>query len=226
MAERGPLVAIVDYGMGNLFSVEQACRHAGLTSIVTSKPQEALSADGVILPGIGAMPDAVAALRATGMDDALRRIAAKGRPLFGICLGMQLLMREGTEFGHHAGLDIIPGTVIRFTDPMQDGRALKVPSIGWNAVEPVSRHGSDPWVGTPLAGIPPGAPFYFVHSYHVALENPAAVLATTRYGDIEYCSALGSGSVFGCQFHPERSGAAGLGMYHTFSQLVADARPD
>lgn len=224
--QRSAVVAIVDYGMGNLYSVQQACRHVGLPSVVTSAPADLIAADGVILPGIGAMPDAVSSLRSAGMDDALRRVAVEGKPVFGICLGMQLLMREGTEFGHHLGLNILPGIVVRLAVPEDAQRRLKVPSIGWNAVTPVPRSGGeDPWRSTPLEGLSPGEPFYFVHSYHVVPDDPTAVLATTRYGEVEYCSAIGMGRVFGVQFHPERSGPAGLRVYQAFASLLRAARP-
>jgi len=220
-----PVVTIVDYEMGNLHSVQQACRHAGLTSMITASPAEVGAADGVILPGIGAMPHAVQALRASGMDDVLRRVAERGTPLFGICLGMQLLMEQGTEFGHHEGLGILPGSVVRFAEPREAGRVLKVPAIGWLGVTPAPQPDrSSPWSGTLLETTAPGEPFYFVHSYHVTPGDPSIALAMTAYGDAVYCSAVGRGNVFGCQFHPERSGPAGLRVYDAFAAVVSRQR--
>jgi glutamine amidotransferase len=217
--ERRPVVAIVDYGMGNLYSVQQACGQVGLSSTLSSSPADVLAADAVILPGIGAMPDAMTALRAAGMDEALSRIVADGKPLFGICLGMQLLMTEGTEFGRHSGLGILRGSVARFDSPRDGERSLKVPSIGWNKVVP---QGNDlrRWVGTPLEGTPKGEFFYFVHSFCVVPEEAEVVAATTWYGNVEYCSAVHRGNIFGCQFHPERSGPAGLSVYGRFAASV------
>jgi len=216
---RGPVVAIADYGMGNLYSVKLACEQVGLSSIVSSSPAEVRAADAVILPGIGGMPDAMTALRATRMDEALGRIVADGKPLFGICLGMQLLMTEGMEFGRHAGLGLLRGAVVRFDAPHDGNRRLKVPSIGCNKVMP-QRNDPRRWLGTPLEGTQTGEFFYFVHSFCVVPQEPEVVAATTRYGNVEYCSAVHCGNIFGCQFHPERSGPAGLQVYRQFAAVV------
>lgn len=217
-----PRLAIVDFGMGNLFSVRGACDHAGVAWTVTASPDAVLAADGVILPGVGAMPDAMATLRDSGLAEALVRVAAAGKPLLGICLGLQLLMREGTEFETHAGLGIIPGTVVRLADSRPDGRRRKVPHVGWNRILRYEDK-QEAWDGTPLADLPNGAFMYFVHSYYVAVDDVGEAIAWTEYDGKEFCCALRRGNVFGCQFHPERSGPQGLRIYKQFVKLVNQA---
>ncbi len=216
-----PQVAIVDYGMGNLFSVKQACGYAGLQAEITSDPGVVRDAAGVILPGIGAFGDAMATLRRHGLVEALRETAASGRPLFGVCLGMQMLMTESHEFGRHEGLALIPGDVVRLQDAADGLRKLKVPQIGWNRVQaPGDASGEGTphrWQGTLLDGLREGVFMYFVHSFYTRPADRAVVVATTRYGPIEFCSALRLGNVFACQFHPERSGPQGLRMYAQFA---------
>lgn len=185
-------VAIIDYGMGNLFSVARACAHAGLEAAITSDPADIRKSDGVILPGVGAFGDAMAALRERGLVEVLRE-SAKIKPFLGICLGMQLLMTKSYEFGEHEGLNVIEGEVFRL-------KGRKVPQVGWN-----------------LAG---DDYFYFVHSFYVKPSDPKVILTTTRYEDIEFCSILKKGFVFACQFHPERSGEKGLSIYRNFARRV------
>jgi glutamine amidotransferase len=208
--------------MGNLYSVQRACAHAGLSAQITGSPEEVLAASGVILPGVGAMPHAMRALDASGLSAALRETVARGTPLFGVCLGMQLLMTEGSEFGSHAGLGLVPGVVRKFEGLQRDGTSLKVPHIGWNQVKRRDSAEGDSWAGTPLEMTADGEYMYFVHSYYVVPEDPAVQIARTRYGDVEFCSALAAGSVYGCQFHPERSGPQGLRLYQRVARLVAD----
>jgi glutamine amidotransferase len=214
-----PRVVIVDYELGNLYSVQRACRFNGLDAEIITDPNLLHSADGIILPGVGAMPDAVQTLEERGLDDALRQCVTRGTPVFGICLGMQLLFAEGSEFGPHAGLGIIQGRVVHFHNEVH-GRKLRVPHIGWNAVLPKD---ADPtrWQNSPLRYAQPGEPMYFVHSYHVVPEDPTITLAVARYGDVEFCAAIQQDNVFACQFHPERSGPAGLDMYRAFKEAVA-----
>lgn len=215
--ERGT-VAIVDYGLGNLFSVQRACERAGLRAAVTASSSELFEAEAVILPGVGAFGDAMAALRRQGLDEALRRVAASSTPVFGICLGMQLLMSESEEFGRHEGLGIIDGTVTRL-DPGAGAGAVKVPDVGWNRIEPSGPAAS--WAVTLLEGVPAGAHMYFVHSFVVAPADPGVAVATTTYGGNRFCSSLARGNVFACQFHPERSGPEGLRLYHNLAARIA-----
>jgi glutamine amidotransferase len=209
MERQQPSVAIVDYALGNLFSVRQACAAVGLPAQITSEPGVVANADAVILPGVGAFGDAMENLRRLNMDSAIREFADSGKPLVGICLGMQLLMDESSEFGWHKGLGLIAGDVVRLEVPHSNGRILKVPQIGWNRILPVN--GS--WGGTMLEGLKGGEYMYFVHSYCVRPVDVGLVISTTVYGEKEFCSTLQSGNIFACQYHPERSGEDGLRIY-------------
>jgi len=223
MVERKPLrVAIVDYGLGNLFSVKNACTHVGLEALITPSRKEIFQADAVVLPGVGAFGDAMAMLEKLDLVTVLQDIAASGKPFVGICLGMQLLMTESYEFGRHKGLGIIEGPVVRFEDPKEDDRILKVPQIGWNRIRKARPYdiADDLWKGTLLQGIADGEYMYFVHSYIVQPQNNSVSLSTSRYGHIEYCSSLHFRSVFACQFHPERSGLLGVKIYQNIATLL------
>jgi glutamine amidotransferase len=216
-----PTIAIVDYGMGNLYSVRRACEEAGMVGRITSSAAEVLSADAVILPGVGAFPDAMATLHRLDLISVLRDIAQSGKPLIGICLGMQLLMSESEEFGASKGLDIIRGTVkwIRCVD--QEGNRMKVPQVGWNTIRRPEWFEEDRWTQSALKGLVDGTFMYFVHSLVVQPEERAVCLAVTRYGSVEFCSALQHGNVFACQFHPERSGDVGLQLYSNIHALIS-----
>lgn len=194
-------VAIIDYGMGNLFSVKRAIEQTGIEGKITASQNEIENADGVILPGVGAFGDAMVALCDRDLVTALQRAAAS-KPFFGICLGMQLLMSKSCEFGEHAGLNIIEGEVLRLPAGMKDGRRLKVPQIGWN------KAGDDY--------------FYFVHSYYVKPKDERVSRTTTRYGSLEFCSSLKKDFVTACQFHPERSGPQGLQFYKNFAKQLQE----
>jgi glutamine amidotransferase len=212
-------VAIVDYGMGNLFSVKHACEHAGLHAFITSSGQEILDADAVILPGVGAFGDAMEMLRQLDLVGTLQVVATLSKPLVGICLGMQLLMSESFEFGRHTGLGIIPGTVVYLGDPLGPDEVLKVPHVCWNRM--CRTEGiDDPWAGSLLDGLPDGVFMYFVHSFHVKPEARGMAIATTRYGDVEFCSALRYRNIFACQCHPERSGPLGLKVYRNLASIL------
>jgi glutamine amidotransferase len=221
--EQKPRVAIVDYGMGNLFSVRQACEHAGLNVRITSARDEIESADAVILPGIGAFGDAMATLSRLDLVGVLRDVAASGKPLVGVCLGLQLLMTESLEFGLHKGLGIIEGQVVKFDNPLEGERKLKVPQVGWNSVHRARRAGvgdNRAWDDSPLAEIKDGEFMYFVHSYIVQPEDENVILTVSRYGQIEFCSSIHSHNIFACQFHPERSGSEGLKIYRNLASHI------
>ena len=221
-------VAIVDYGMGNLFSVKQACEWAGLTANTTASPKELLAADAVILPGVGAFEDAMATLKRLGLVRSLLEFVSLGKPLVGICLGMQLLMTEGYEFGYHEGLGIIEGQVERLEESAGETRKQKVPQVGWNRIQAAGhkeqRGENHPeptlWQGTLLEGIDDGEFMYFVHSFYPRPNNSNVVLSTTQYGHVRFCSSLRLGNVFAFQFHPERSGARGLQIYRNLASLI------
>ncbi len=218
---QGIQTAIIDYSLGNLFSVLQACRHAGLEAFITADREEVIQADAVILPGVGAFGDAMDTLRRLDLVSPLRDIAAAGRPLLGICLGQQLLMSESCEFGQHRGLDLISGSVAGFERPLDDeGRVLKVPHVGWNMIRRPERNGRDPWEETCFRALGNEPYMYFVHSYYVIPEDRDAVLSLSSYGRTEFCSALKKGNITACQFHPERSGPAGLAVYRCWAEDI------
>jgi len=200
------MIAIVDYGLGNLKSVKSALDRLGVEAAITSQPGAILAADGVIFPGVGAFPRAMHNLRELGILEAVRGAATSGKPFLGICLGLQLLFTESSEHGRHTGLGIIPGKVIRF-----ETGALKVPHMGWNQVRQARS-------SELFAGIPDGSFFYFAHSYYAAPDEPAVVIGSTDYG-VRFASAVQRGSVFATQFHPEKSGPTGLRMLESFCRL-------
>ncbi|MCG3204395.1 MAG: Imidazole glycerol phosphate synthase subunit HisH [Elusimicrobia bacterium] len=214
-------VAIIDYGLGNLYSIKRACEHVGLESKLTSDKSEILNAAAVILPGVGAFGDAMNNLAKLDLVSVLRDVCASGTPLFGICLGLQLLMRESHEFGHHKGLCLIDGDVVKIPAEMTVGKRYKVPQVGWNQVNvPL---GGREWKGTLLEGISPGGYFYFVHSYYVRPTDPGVILSSTTYGSTSFCSSVQFGNVFAVQFHPERSGPLGLLLYSNLNKIIASS---
>ncbi len=210
-------VAIVDYNMGNLYSVKHACVHAGLHAEIVSSKKAILNASAVILPGVGAYGDAMTTLHRLDLVSVLRDIAASGRPLIGICLGIQLLMTESYEFGRHPGLGIIEGSVVPFENPTEHGRALKVPQIGWNRI---CRTENAQWDGTLLNGVVDGEYMYFVHSYIVQPVDSGVVFSTSHYGQTEFCSSIQRSNILAFQFHPERSGVAGLRLYKNLAEQI------
>jgi glutamine amidotransferase len=218
-------VSIVDYGLGNLYSVQRACVHAGLEPTITSDRRELRASEGIILPGVGAFGDAMATLRRLDLVSPLRDAAASGTPILGVCLGIQLLMTRSEEFGAHEGLDILKGTVTRLRTDSEGRRPLKVPQICWNGIyRSQSAASADPWKGTPLEGQRDGTAMYFVHSYCVQPEDPGVILGTTRYGELEYCSSVSRGNLFAFQFHPERSGPDGLKIYDAWAGMLSRRR--
>ena len=221
-------VAIIDFSLGNLYSVKHALSHAGLQATITSSKDEILSADAVILPGVGAYGDAMSTLHRLDLVSVIRDIASSNKPLLGICLGVQLLMSESFEFGRHKGLGIIEGPVVRFPDPVEGSRRCKVPHVGWNQVyAPEAANGHTPsssWEKTMLAGISGGTHMYFVHSYIVQPRDSRVILSASRYGNVEFCSSLQLGNVFACQFHPEKSGPEGLKVYRNLARSLQSSR--
>ena len=201
------MVAIIDYGVGNLFSLCSSLKKIGVDAVVTSDPEMIRNADKLILPGVGAFADAARKLRESGLDLLVKEQAAAGKDLMGICLGMQMLFEKSYEFGEHEGLGLLPGKVI----PM-DGTIpaeLKIPHIGWNALH-FSKESKL------LRYIKEGDCVYFVHSYY-AVDCAECVVATAEYGK-ELTAAVQKGNVMGCQFHPEKSGEVGLNILRAFCQ--------
>lgn len=201
------MIAIIDYGMGNLRSVEKGFLKAGFDAAVVHEPEAVAQARGVVLPGVGAFADAMQNLRAAGFLDAVQEVLRSGKPFLGICLGLQLLFETSEEWGETEGLGYFKGRVQRLPEE------VKVPHMGWNEAEFVRP--------TPLfEGIPNRTRFYFVHSYYVAPEEREIVLAETEYG-VRFAAAVGKGKVFGIQFHPEKSSSWGLRLLANFGKLVA-----
>lgn len=215
-------VAVIDYGVGNLLSVSRALLHCGAQVQVTSDPATILAADRVILPGVGAFANGMAALQANGLGAVVRQVAAAGTPLLGICLGMQMLMESSDEFGATTGLGLIPGRVVQIPGHTTGGEAHKIPHIGWNELvfpptqPPVHPNTHASWDGGLLDGITPGEAVYFVHSFMAMPTDPAHRLADCLYGGIAVSAAVQRGQVLGCQFHPEKSGEVGLRVLHNF----------
>lgn len=203
------MIAVVDYGRGNLGSVVNALGRVGADAIITQDPEVVARAAALIIPGDGAFADAMASLDRLGLVAPLRAHLLAGRPFLGICLGYQLLFTESEEFGQARGLDVLPGTVRRFP------KGLKVPHMGWNQVE----HGG----GIPiLEGIPSGAYFYFVHSYYPEPQDPGLATATCTYG-VRFPAVAAKGALFATQFHPEKSQAWGLRLLANFAGYVERA---
>ncbi|MCL6456579.1 MAG: imidazole glycerol phosphate synthase subunit HisH [Gorillibacterium sp.] len=198
------MVVIIDYGRGNLHSVSKAVERLGYEAVVTSDKQLIMEADGAILPGVGAFGDAMAELAATGLDEVVKRFAESGKPLLGICLGMQLLFTHSEEHGMHAGLNLLPGDVVRFQG------TYKVPHMGWNRLvlqqdSPLFRNLEEGHV-------------YFVHSYHAILGRAEDLLASTDYYQ-PVTAIVGHNNVYGMQFHPEKSGSLGMQLLSNFMAL-------
>ncbi|MCH7500986.1 MAG: imidazole glycerol phosphate synthase subunit HisH [Nitrospinae bacterium] len=203
------MIAIIDYGMGNLRSVHKALEAVGADAVVSSRPQTILDADSVVLPGVGAFKNCMDNLDRLGLIDVVRKSIQSGKPFLGICLGLQLLFEESVEFGTVAGLGILPGKVMRFHFP--DDPALKVPHMGWNTL---TLHKPSPLFDSMEAH----PYYYFVHSYYVAPENRDIVATTTRYGE-DFVSGIEHDNIHAFQFHPEKSQKQGLALLEKFARL-------
>ena len=202
------MIAIVDYGVGNLFSLKSSFRAIGADVTVTADPAVLQAADKIILPGVGAFQDAAKKLRESGLADLLKELAAEGKPLMGICLGMQLLFEKSYEYGCHEGLGLIPGKVVPIADVAP--KSLKIPHIGWNPLIFKKESGL-------FSNIEDGDCVYFVHSFY-ATDCCSSVIATCEYG-AELTAAVAKGNVYGCQFHPEKSGKVGLAILKAFVDM-------
>jgi len=202
-------IAIIDYSLGNLFSVQQAFSQLGAETQITNSIEEIKSADGIVLPGVGAFGAAMDFLQVNKIDLAIKDTVQKGIPFFGICLGMQLLFEESEEFGSTKGLGMIKGKIKKFrsTDPSMK---LHVPQVGWNTIQQPKNNN---WQNSPLKELSNGSYMYFVHSYYAMPEHENDILCSTNYGGIEYCSAVQHNNIFATQFHPEKSGDKGLSIY-------------
>jgi glutamine amidotransferase len=212
-----PEITIIDYGLGNLLSVSRGFEHCGAKVKVTSDPKEITKSSRVVLPGVGAFPNAMALLEKHNLIEALKEYGKSGKPLLAICLGMQLLMDESEEFTLTDGLGLIPGRVVSI--PSQDslGKKTKVPHIGWSPLRPSNLE--ERWLGTLLENNDVGDSVYFVHSFQVLLEDPTHEIAYTKYGEHRISSVVSKDSIFGCQFHPEKSGLVGLKIMYRFCNV-------
>ena len=202
-------MAIIDYKMSNLHSVQAACNKVGLSSVITADAVQILDAKIAILPGVGAFGEAMSHLSESKLDDCIQCFVESGRPFIGICLGLQLLFDQSEEFGRHKGLGLIRGKVKKFQFNINANIKFPVPQIGWNQV----RQNSCSWDGTLLCNNQSGDFMYFVHSYYVEPEDEQVILSATTYGDQDYCSAIQHKNIFATQFHPEKSGSVGMKVY-------------
>lgn len=212
-------VLIVDYGVGNLLSVRRAFEHCGALVDLSGDPAVLAKAPRVVLPGVGAFGDCATALRRRNLDEAVLKFVETGRPLLGICVGMQMLFDASEEFGHYDGLGIIPG-IVQAIPPMDtDSQPLKIPHIGWSGLVPPEGADAVYWTGTVLDGVAPGTAAYFVHSFQGRPVDTAHRLADAVYGGRRIAAAVRKGSVLGTQFHPEKSGKAGLAIIQNFLEI-------
>ena len=206
------MIAIIDYGMGNLRSVQKGFEKIGFDAVVTSDPKALQDAERVVLPGVGAFRDCMRNLEEAGFVEPILKVIQEGKPFLGICVGMQLLFTESEEFGIYRGLNVMPGRVLRFPEGMEEsGEELKVPHMGWNQLS-IQRP-------APIyEGINDGTNVYFVHSYYVKPEDETVIASTTGYG-ISFCSSIWRDNVMATQFHPEKSQEKGLAMLKNFATM-------
>ncbi|MDM5315204.1 imidazole glycerol phosphate synthase subunit HisH [Fictibacillus sp. b24] len=211
------MIGIIDYGMGNLHSVCSALKRINQPYILSGNPEELHEVDGLLLPGVGSFKDAMTELEKTGLADFIKKEAAGGKPLMGICLGMQLLFDESTENGLTKGLGLLPGKVERFSGTTSEGSSYKVPHMGWNNLNFLQN--DQPL----LRGLDEGY-VYFVHSFVVQTENREVLAAVANYEDVEVPAVVGSGRIMGTQFHPEKSSETGMGMLQNFCRFVEEGK--
>ncbi|MFT4847956.1 MAG: glutamine amidotransferase [Sediminicola sp.] len=213
-------VVIIDYQLGNLFSVNQALVNIGLDVLISSDPKDIERADAIVLPGVGAFGNAMTNLNKLGLSQPIKDFVLGGKPFLGICLGLQLLFSTSEEFGASEGLDLIKGKVKRFSNEVKS-KTIRVPQIAWNTIEKPQK---DRWERTPLEKIRENEHMYFVHSYYVAPDDESVVLTTTTYGGMSYVSSIFKKNIFACQFHPEKSASEGLKIYREWAvqnQLIS-----
>jgi len=209
-------VTVIDYGVSNLLNVVRALEHCGADVIIADDPAQLETAERLVLPGVGAFADGMDLLRRRSMGDAICRYVETERPFLGICLGMQMMFDTSSEFGRHAGLGLIRGAVVEIPGTGLDGRPHKIPHIGWTelCLPPTRSH----WNSTLFEAVDPGAAMYFVHSFMAVPTNEDDRLADCLYDGVRISAAIQVGNVFGCQFHPEKSGELGLQILRTFME--------
>jgi len=206
------MIAIIDYGMGNLRSVQKGFEKIGAEALITADPHVVLAAERIVLPGVGAFRDCMHNLEQGGFIEPLLKVIAEGRPFLGICVGMQMLFSDSVEFGLHRGLNVIPGHVLRFPERMcEAGEELKVPQMGWNQLHFKRRPPA-------FEGVAEGTNVYFVHSYYAKPDRDDVIATTTGYG-FEFCSAVWKDNIVATQFHPEKSQEVGLRILKNFAEM-------
>ncbi len=210
----GVKIAIIDFKLSNLFSVAHACEYVGVEAQITSDPKELSRADGLILPGVGAFSDAMKNLESLGLVSAIKDHLKKGKAFMGVCLGMQLLFEESSEFGQSRGLGVFKGQVLKFPDKV-DGHQLRIPHIGWDKIEMIKENDL-------YNNIQDNSFMYFVHSYFCNPEDRDIIATTTNYDGFQFVSSVSKGNVFAVQFHPEKSGKNGPLLYRNFAKLIAN----
>tara|TARA_B100001059_G_C17807135_1_gene569907 strand:+ start:145 stop:801 length:657 start_codon:yes stop_codon:yes gene_type:complete len=207
-------VVIIDYQLGNLFSVNQACRHVGINAFISSNKDDILSADALILPGVGAFMQAMSNLNNLDLIDAINKKVRRGTPIFGICLGLQLLFTKSEEFGSANGLDLISGTIKKFPNKLKN-KEIKVPHIMWNQIYSQNKS----WNESPLKELNNFDFMYFIHSYYVEPTGNNSILTKTNYDGIEFCSSIIKNNIFATQFHPEKSADKGISIYKNWALI-------
>lgn len=222
-SRHSPVVTVLDYNCGNLFSIEHALREIGANFEISNSPDRVRRSDMIILPGVGAFQEGMKHLEGEGLIEPILTHVRNNKPILGICLGMQLLMSESEEFGSSRGLNLIKGKTVKLSVSQGDLRTFKIPHVGWNRIMPprgkiknFTQAKEYIWKNTLLDGIPPESAMYFVHSYIVVPEYRHCIIAETEYANNVFCSVVQDNNVFGCQFHPERSGELGLNIYRQF----------
>jgi imidazole glycerol-phosphate synthase subunit HisH len=205
------MIGIIDYGMGNLFSVSMALERLNVSYFVSAKKEKLEEADGLILPGVGSFKDAMDLLNESGLSDMVKKFVAKDKPLLGICLGMQLLFEESEENGHTKGLGLLSGRVTKFAGITKNGELYKVPHMGWNRLSFTQQSSILKNLGEDFV--------YFVHSYYVKTKEPGVIIASSDY-DVKVPAIVGKGNLYGMQFHPEKSSNLGIELLRNFTNLI------
>jgi len=207
-------VVIIDYGVGNLLSVMRGVEICGATPVVTNCPEKILNAERLILPGVGAFSDGMKGLSEINLIEPIKDYVLKGRPFLGICLGMQMILDESHEFGINKGLGLIPGKVLSIPSKSSDGQDFKIPHVGWNSIRPGKK--SNDWKNTILQNTSSEDSVYFVHSFFALPENEEYILASCTYAGKDFCAVINNENIYGCQFHPEKSGTVGINILDMF----------
>jgi glutamine amidotransferase len=216
-------IVIIDYQLGNISSIRQACEYVNMKASLSSNEKHIMNADGIILPGVGAFGEAMEKLKKKNLDDIINNFIKTGKPLLGICLGMQLLFETSLEFGVHKGLGILPGKVLPLDEHASNNRDLincKIPQMGWNRIKLAKRKYNDQATMQLFKGMSAEPYMYFVHSFYAKPDDEDIVLTYSSYNGIRYCSMLKSRNIIACQFHPEKSATDGLAFFRNFSEFA------